>query len=68
MQFNGPTKLPIEPDKVLHGAVGELDKVLVIGLHKDGSAYYASSTSDGGDLLWMIEQLKTKLMNGDFQQ
>ncbi|MDD5084232.1 MAG: hypothetical protein PHT88_04895 [Candidatus Moranbacteria bacterium] len=60
------TRLAIDPDNVLEGAKGELAEVLVIGHCKDGSDWFAASTSDGGKLLWLLELFKHKLMRGDF--
>ena len=68
IQFSGDTRLDIDPDKVLEGAKGELKSVLVIGECKDndGRHWFASSTTDAGQLLWLIETFKHKLMAGDF--
>jgi hypothetical protein len=59
------TRLDIEPDSVLKGAVGQVNKVLVIGSCLDGDNYYAASTGNKSELLLMIEQFKFKLLNGD---
>ena len=56
------TTIPLDPDRVLTQAVGKLDKVVVIGYDKDGEEYFASSTSDGGDVVWMMGRAKHKLM------
>ena len=64
--LGGYTKLDIEPDKVLDSALGQLEQVLVIGYNENGDNYFASSTSDIGKLLRMIETFKFNLMNGDF--
>ena len=66
LQFNHFTKGHVPPKKVLGGVCEELEEVLVIGRIAGGGGYYAASTSDGGDLLWMVEQFKAKLMMGDF--
>ena len=61
------TKLDIDPDNVLDGAKGALSTVIVIGHNKDDdTSYIAASTADKKRLLWMIEQFKFKLFNGDF--
>jgi hypothetical protein len=59
------TRLDIDPDLVLQGAVGQVNKVLVIGSCSDGDGYYAASTGNKSELLLMIEQFKFKLLNGD---
>ena len=56
------TKLDLDPDRVIEGAIGELDEVVIIGVAKDGSEYFASSKSDGGDVLWHLERAKLKLL------
>lgn len=64
--FPGPTTLDIPPDRVLEGAVGCLDDVILIGKHKDGSLYFASSSGDVAETLWVLEQFKARLLAGDF--
>ena len=56
------TRLDIDPDRVLSQAVGELESAVVIGFHKDGSEYFASSVADGGTVLWLIERAKMRLL------
>jgi len=61
------TKLDIDPDNVLEQAKHQLSTVIVIGHNKDNdTSYIAASTADKKRLLWMIEQFKFKLFNGDF--
>ena len=59
------TRNGIEPDKVLDAAKGKLSEVLVIGYEGDG-IYFASSTSDTSELLFLLEKFKFKVMRGDF--
>jgi hypothetical protein len=56
------TTLDIPPNKVLTKAVGKLETVLIIGIDTEGNEYFASSVSDGGTCVWMIERAKHKLM------
>ncbi len=42
------------------------EKLLCIGIDKDGDPYYAASFSNGHELLWMVEQFKHKLLSGKF--
>lgn len=56
------TTLDIDPDRVLNKAIGELDRVVVVGFTKDGSEYFASSVADGAEVTWMLERAKYKLM------
>lgn len=56
------------PDAVLEQAVGAYESVLILGYDKDGNFDFRASLNlkDGGDILWLMESFKTKLMNGDF--
>jgi hypothetical protein len=60
--FTGITKLDLPPDRILESAVGALDAVVVLGYDKEGKEYFASSYADGGDVLWLMERLKKKLL------
>lgn len=51
------TTLDIPPDRVLSGAMGELDEAIVIGTGKSGF-WFASSTSDLERVLWLLEKAK----------
>jgi len=57
-----------DPDAVLEQAVGEFSEVFIIGWDKDGflDARASMGLKDGGDMLWLIETFKVKLMNGDY--
>lgn len=53
--------LPVE--RVLQAAIEAKPAfVLVIGEDSDGSLYFASSKSDGGEALWWMEKAKLALM------
>lgn len=56
------TTLEIAPDKVLKAAIDNLDIVIVIGVERDGKDYFASSTGDAKEMLWLVERFKTDLM------
>lgn len=60
--FNGITRLDLDPDRVLSQATGKLQGVVVVGYDKDGEFYAASSYADGGDMLWALELAKKKLL------
>jgi hypothetical protein len=62
VNFTGITKLDLPPDRLLDAAVGKLDRVLIIGIDKDGDEYFASSCADGGTALWDMERAKLKLL------
>ena len=60
--FNGITKLNLPPDRVLEAAVGKLDHVVIMGFTHDGDEYFASSQADGGDVMWLMERCKKRLL------
>lgn len=62
VNFTGITKLDIPADRVLEAAIGILDKVVVMGYDHEGREYFASSIADGGDVLWLPERSKKKLL------
>lgn len=52
------------PDAVLEQAIGQYDKVLVLGWDKDGNLdARASTNADRKDLLWMLEGFKLDLFS-----
>lgn len=61
--LGGVTRLDLPPDRILEGAKGQLEGVVVMGWDKDGGQYFASSLADGGDVLWLLESCKKALMN-----
>ena len=63
IELGGITTLPIDPDKILRKAIGEMSSVVVIGYDKEGEYYYASSQADGADILWLLEATKLALFN-----
>ena len=60
--FNGITKLNLPPDRVLDGAKGKLEHVVIMGFTTDGDEYFASSQADGGDVMWLMERCKKRLL------
>jgi hypothetical protein len=61
--FNGITKLDLDPDMVLENSKGKLEGVILLGYDKDGEEYFASTYADGGEVLWLIERMKLRLLN-----
>lgn len=60
--WTGITRLDIPIDRVLESAVGQLEHVVIIGYDKDGEEYFASDYADGGDVLWLLERCKKRLL------
>lgn len=56
------TSLDLPPDRLLEKAIGELDTVVIVGYHKDGSEYFASSVADGSVVNWLLDRCKLKLL------
>ena len=62
LDFTGITALDLDPDRVLAKAQDHLKGVVVLGYDLDGEFYAASSYADGGDMLWLLEICKKKLL------
>jgi hypothetical protein len=62
--FNTKGDIPVE--NVRACAEKTCEKLLCIGIDKDGRAFYSASFADGEKMLWMIEQFKAKLLSGKF--
>lgn len=63
VEFTGITTLDVPVDRVLSGAQEHgLGSVVVIGFGTDGDFYFASNKADGGEILWLMELAKAKLI------
>lgn len=63
VHFTGVTSLDTTAENVLTGALeADLSEAIVIGRTKDGLHFFASTSADGGDVLWLIEQAKVRLL------
>lgn len=61
--FCGITDRDFPADLILRKALdADLDGVVILGYQKDGEGFFASSMADGGDVLWLIESFKKKLL------
>ena len=63
IQLGCVTRLDLPADRVLEGAMGDLESVVLLGYTKDGEEYFASSIADGGDVLWLLEKCKQALFD-----
>lgn len=61
--LNNITRLDLPPDRVLEGAKGKLDGLVIIGYDNEGDHYFASTYADGGDVLWLLEKCKQALLD-----
>ena len=66
--FNGITKLDLNPDIVLENTMGKLEGFVICGYDKDGQEYFASTYADGGDVLWLLERMKLRLLTVEVEQ
>lgn len=62
VDFDGITTLSLDPDRLLQKAIGQLERVIIIGIDKEGAEYFASSEADGGCVVWDLERAKLKLL------
>ena len=62
--LNNITRLDLPPDRVLDGAKGKLEGLVILGYDKEGNEYFASTYADGGDVLWLLERCKVNLLTG----
>lgn len=57
------TTLDLPPERILRKAVeADLDQVIVIGYDKGGNEYFASSISNGPEVVWALERAKLRLL------
>lgn len=63
-----PANAAESADNVLEQAMGQFGQVLIIGWDKDGNldARATLGLKDGGDVLWLIEAFKHRLMSGAY--
>lgn len=57
------TSLDIPADRVLSGAMGELESVIVIGRRNNGTLYVASSMADAAEFVFMVELAKRQVLD-----
>ena len=64
IDFDGETRLDINPDSVLDAAKG-LQQVWVLGMTDEGKLYMAGSSGDTALFNWILDRAKFQLMCGD---
>ena len=60
--FNGVTKLDLDPDTVLENNKGKYEGFVIAGYDLEGNERFASTYSDGGTTMWLLERCKKRLM------
>ena len=64
IHLNMVTRNDRTPDQVLDAAKDcGLTQVVVLGYDVDGHEYTASSAADGGDVMWLIERCKRRILD-----
>lgn len=68
IRWAGVTKHDLPVERIIEGAqAADLKCIVVLGYDPEGGEYFASSISDGADVLWLLERLKLKLLTTDVQ-
>lgn len=63
VDFPGITTLDHPPERILQKAAeAGLTDVVILGYDKDGEEWFASSVSNGAEVLWLLERLKLELL------
>lgn len=57
------TRLDLPVDRVLEQAKDQVVNVVLMGWDKDGELYFASTFSDGGEILWLMDKCRDALMS-----
>ncbi|MBX3703980.1 MAG: hypothetical protein KF822_09420 [Steroidobacteraceae bacterium] len=66
IEWNGITRHDVPAERILQGALDHgMEGVVLMGYDNDGELYLASSYADGGTVLWLMEQLRHRLMGFD---
>lgn len=62
------TKLDLPVERVLELAKDRLEGCVILGWDKDGELYFASTYADGGEVLWLLEQCKLRLLQVEHEE
>lgn len=69
--LGGVTSHDLPVNRILQAAHdADLETVLILGYKKDGSEYFAASTADGAENIWLMERAKHNMMkicDGDYE-
>ena len=53
---------------MLENTKGKLEGVIIIGYGHMGIEYFASTYADGGDVLWLLERMKLRLLTVEVEE
>jgi hypothetical protein len=68
IRWSGITRHDIPVDRIIEAAGGaDLRVAVVIGYDAEGDEYFASSVSDGADIVWLLERMKLRLLTVDVE-
>ena len=63
VDFPGITTIDLEPERIIEKArEAKLTDVVILGYDTDGNEWFASSITDGAEVVWLIERLKLELL------
>lgn len=63
IEWTGITRLDLPAERILQGALAaDLKSVVIIGWDSEDDFVFAASLADGGDVLWLLEMAKKKLL------
>lgn len=62
LNFTGITKLDIPVEQVRDN-LPLLEGMVIVGFTTEGEEYFASTYADGGDVLWLLERAKKRLLD-----
>ena len=63
VDFPGITRLNLDPERVIKASLKKkFSEIVLIGTTEDGEFYFASSVSDGGSVLWLLEGARHELI------
>lgn len=61
--FDGVSRLDLPAERVLQSAIdAKIESAVVLGYDSDGEFYFASTKADGGEVMWLMEIAKKKLL------
>lgn len=63
IEFTGVTRHDLDADRALESLKGRLEGFVILGYDKDGNEFFSSSIADGGEVNWLIDRWKMKLLN-----
>lgn len=66
--LNMETRLDIPVDRVREAAEKNCEKLIIVGIDKDGNDYYAANFADAALTYYLVSKFRYKLISGNFTQ